>query len=120
MMTNDNRTKLLHKLNALRAVIEVALDKLALTKQHPQADVERLTKISDNLENTLRIVNRAIGTLQELDYLGKQKMAAPSGAREYTEMQSVDEYRKFQNMPPITAEEAAGVDIDDLINKLLS
>lgn len=119
MMTDENRIRLLHKLRALRAVIEVALTKIDGARGNPNANDERLDKIAGNLNNTLDIVNRAIQTLQKLPRILDKNHTAPSGAREYTEMQSVDEYRKFQSLPPISLDEVADADIDDLIGKLL-
>lgn len=119
MMTDENRTRLLHKLRALRAVLQVAIGKIESAKDNPNADAERLDKIAANLNGTLEIVNRAIKTLQDLPRTLGRAHTSPSGAREYTEMETVDEYRKFQNMPPISLDEVADTNIDDLISKLL-
>jgi len=43
---------------------------------------------------------------------------APSGAREYVEMSNVEEYRKFQGLPPISETDLANIDLDELISKL--
>jgi len=118
-MTDNNRNKLLLKLRALVAVIKVALEKIERAKDEHGADSDRLNKVETNLVNTLSICNRAIQTIQDLPNLGKKGTAIPSGVREYTEMGTVDEYRKFQAMEPIQLEDVARTDIDELIEKLL-
>jgi len=113
-MTDNNKTKLLLKLRALVAVIKVALEKIVRAREeHGTSD--RLDKVENNLINTLSICARAMKTIQELPTLGRQ--ATPSGAREYVEMATVDEYRKFQQLPPITLDEVADVDIDALLTR---
>lgn len=117
-MTKDEyRNKLILKLKALVAVLRVAIQKLEHAGDQPGVDLERINKITDNLHNTLQICNRALDTLQKTGTTARKP--SPSGAREYTEMSSVDEYRKFQDMPPITSDEVAATDINDLIQQLL-
>lgn len=116
-MTRDEyRQKLSHKLRALIAVLRVALQKLERSRTLPGANLERLDKISDNLASTLRICNNALDSLQKVD---KARKPAPSGAREYVELSSIDEYRKFQSMSPISTDEVEETNIDELIHKLL-
>jgi hypothetical protein len=59
------------------------------------------------------------------------KAAAPQGrtpkaaakpsmnARDYVELTSIDEYRKFRTMEPITRDQVLNVDFEDLARKLL-
>lgn len=122
--------KLLAKLNVLIAVIESAIRKIERGTSLPGTDNERLKKIITNLRDTLAICTRARESLKTQltphnsdmpsEARGLKKKApkmAPSGAREYVEMSSVEEYRKFQGMPPITAEEINEVDWLDLTMK---
>lgn len=115
-MNNDEyRRQLTAKLNALIAVLEVALVKIEKSISLPGADEARLEKILENLKNTRTICLRAKNTLEKG---ARPTNAVPSGAREYTEMSSVDEYRKFQNLPPIELTDIKDVDLMDLCDKL--
>jgi len=108
---------LILKLRALIAVIKVAIQKMEIMKKEPDARVDNIDDSINNMEMTLSICYRALNTLEKLPNLGRQP--SPSGAREYTEMTGIEEYRKFQGMEPITLDEVADTDIDDLIGKLL-
>jgi len=116
-MNNDEyRRQLTVKLNALIAVLEIALIKIEKSMSLPDSDGIRLEKIHANLKNTKAICERAKNTLEKDN---KQlTKTIPSGAREYIEMSSADEYRKFQNLPPINAKDIATVDLMDLCDKL--
>ncbi len=59
MESTEYRASLLRKLNCLISVVEVALAKVRVNLQTPGQDVERLTRISLNLENTLNVCRRA-------------------------------------------------------------
>ena len=39
-------------------------------------------------------------------------------ARDYVELTSIDEYRKFRKMPPITKEDLGTLDFDELARRL--
>jgi hypothetical protein len=41
-------------------------------------------------------------------------------ARDYVELTSIDEYRKFRTMEPITRDQVLNVDFEDLARKLIS
>lgn len=117
-MTDQYRNQLALKLKMLIATLELALTKIERSMDLPGADVERLEKISGNLENTRTICNRALNTLQQqID--GTIKMEAPpsSGMRAYIELMSIAEYQKFKSLPPIKPEEVANTDIDRLIER---
>jgi hypothetical protein len=120
----EYRSRLTTKLNCLIAVLEVAIGKIARSVDLPGANRDRLLKIRANLENTLSICSRAKLTLD--------KAAAPQGratkspakpsmsARDYVELTSIDEYRKFRTMEPITRDQVLNVDFEDLARKLIS
>lgn len=55
----EYRENLLRKLNCLIAVVEVALAKVRVNLQANGADLDRLTRIRLNLENTLNVCRRA-------------------------------------------------------------
>lgn len=57
--STEYRASLLRKLNCLISVVEVALAKVRANLQAPGADLERLTRIRLNLENTLNVCRRA-------------------------------------------------------------
>lgn len=129
----EYRAKLLTKLNCLIAVLEVAITKITRSMDLPGANEDRLVKIRVNLENTLAICNRAKQTLER--GLAQAAAAAPAVPqlpaaadsasrkqmtyRDYVELSSINEYRKFKTMPPITPSEIASLDLDALASKLL-
>lgn len=119
----DYRARLTTKLNCLIAVLEVAIAKIAKSMDLPGANEERLLKIRGNLENTLAICHRAKQTLDRTStahkvidsrFEGRRQMTA----RDYVELSSIDEYRKFRSMEPISAEDLRSVDLDDLARRL--
>jgi hypothetical protein len=116
MTPNEYRKKLHTKLTTLIAVLIVAIKKIEKGMSMPEANVERMRKIRDNLANTLGICERAQLTLAAQNALGGSApmQSAPSGAREYTEMSSVAEYRKFAALPPITSDDIESVNWDQL------
>lgn len=125
----EYRARLLTKLNCLIAVLEVAIAKITRSMDVPGANEDRLVRIRVNLENTLSICNRARQTLEKgsveatqsttqslpatLD--GRRKMTY----RDYVELSSIDEYRKFRTLAPIQPEDIAAADIDGLVARLL-
>jgi hypothetical protein len=128
----EYRAKLLTKLNCLIAVLEVAITKITRSMDLPGANEDRLVKIRVNLENTLAICHRAKQTLEKgLTHAPSAAAAAPQlpapadtlrkrmTYRDYVELSSINEYRKFKTMPPITAHELAALDVDALASKLL-
>jgi len=122
----EYRAKLMTKLNCLIAVLEVAIAKIAKSMDLPGANEERLLKIRSNLENTLSICKRAKGTLERSmarsgeGHAGDAPGRRPGemSARDYVELSSIDEYRKFKTLPPITSGDLDDVDFDDLARKL--
>jgi hypothetical protein len=118
----EYRARLTTKLNCLIAVLEVAIGKITKSMDVPGANEERLLKIRGNLENTLSICHRA---KQTLDRTSSSKAAATRTddkramtARDYVELTSIDEYRKFRTMEPITRDELAAIDFDELARRL--
>ncbi len=118
----EYRARLTTKLNCLIAVLEVAINKITKSMDVPGANEERLTKIRSNLENTLSICHRA---KQTLDRTAGGKAPATRTedrrtmtARDYVELTSIDEYRKFRRMAPIAKEDMAAIDFDELARRL--
>jgi len=127
----EYRTRLLTKLNCLIAVLEVAIAKITRSMEQPGANEERLHKIRANLENTLSICNRAKHTLErglagaaparpQLPARREHAEAGPNRMtyRDYVELSSIDEYRKFRSLPPIAREQLDILDVEDLIRRL--
>jgi hypothetical protein len=118
----EYRARLTTKLNCLIAVLEVAIGKITKSMDVPGANEERLTKIRSNLENTLSICHRAKQTLDRTS--GNKVTAARTDeqrsmtARDYVELTSIDEYRKFRRMDPITKDELVAVDFEELARRL--
>ena len=118
MDEKEYRAQLLKKLETLVGTLRVAIVKIEAGMQAPHANVERLTKVRDNLLNTLRICERARTSLSKVGARRPTANQTPSGMREYTEMSSLDEYRKFKTLPPIVPEDIRDVDWHDLLDKL--
>ena len=125
----EYRAKLLTKLNCLIAVLQVAIAKISRSIDLPGANEERLLKIRNNLENTLSICKRAKGTLEKGVGVPTQRRssgqhgedkadAGKMSYRDYVELSSIDEYKKFKELPPIETDDLDRVDLDDLIRKL--
>jgi hypothetical protein len=121
----EYRSRLATKLNCLIAVLEVAIGKITKSLDVPGANEERLLKIRGNLENTLSICQRAKQTLDKTaapagsPAKAENKVKASMSARDYVELTSIDEYRKFRTMDPITREQLSQVDLEELARKLL-
>lgn len=119
----EYRARLTTKLNCLIAVLEVAIAKIAKSMDLPGANEERLLKIRSNLENTLSICHRAKQTLDRTTAGGRSvakrsEDKANMTARDYVELTSIDEYRKFRLMAPIGKDEIAQIDFDELARRL--
>lgn len=119
--STEYRNRLATKLNCLIAVLEVAIEKITKSMETPGSDGDRLGKIRGNLENTLAICHRAKKTLDRTA-ANKQtrRRSHPDNmtARDYVELTSIEEYRKFRNMAPITRQEAESIDFDELSRRL--
>jgi len=121
----EYRARLTTKLNCLIAVLEVAIAKIQKSMDLPGANEERLQKIRSNLENTLSICHRAKQTL-ERTVSGAKTVAARGTekpqmtARDYVELSSIDEYRKFRKMAPISKDDLSIIDFDELARRLTS
>lgn len=117
----EYRARLTTKLNCLIAVLEVAINKITKSMDVPGANEERLLKIRSNLENTLSICHRAKQTLDRTSSRAvatKQEEKRPMTARDYVELTSIDEYRKFRKMEPIGKDELSTIDFDELARRL--
>lgn len=118
----EYRSRLTTKLNCLIAVLEVAIGKIQKSMDLPGANEERLQKIRSNLENTLSICHRAKQTLERTaagtKAVGARTDKAQMSARDYVELSSIDEYRKFRKMTPISKEDLGSIDFDELARRL--
>jgi hypothetical protein len=122
LSSTEYRARLMTKLNCLIAVLEVAIGKISKSMGLPGANEERLLKIRTNLENTLAICHRAKQTLEKTSGakststrdLEPNKMTA----RDYVELSSIDEYRKFKKMTPIQGTDLQSIDFDELARRL--
>ncbi|MAE75325.1 MAG: hypothetical protein CMJ85_00420 [Planctomycetes bacterium] len=129
----EYKHRLLNKLNCLIAVLEIAIGKIERSMQSDDADQDRLTRIKSNLENTLAICRRAKGTLESkiVEASADDPTTSPPSEnaltptrenlsfRCYVELSSIDEFRKFRDLPAITSDDIADTDLDDL-TRLLS
>tara|TARA_R110000822_G_scaffold8487_11_gene33335 strand:- start:1292 stop:1642 length:351 start_codon:yes stop_codon:yes gene_type:complete len=115
-MTDLNRRKLTLKLRALIAVTQLTIEKLKVMRTEPDVNVPGIDRTIADLERTMALTHFALDSVSNIPSLMGEP--APSGAREYVEMTNVEEYRKFQGLPPINDTDLANVDLDELINKL--
>ncbi len=130
----EYRERLMKKLNCLIAVLEVANAKVKRSLAGPSPDVARLTKIQGNLKSTLEVCRRARRALERRQRLPeglpenlaevvrrtrevkKRIPRLPQGAR--FEMQDSDEFKRFDSMGRISADELTGCDLDELSRRL--
>lgn len=126
----EYRLRLMRKLNCLIAVLEVATAKVRRTLEMPGADVERLTRIRRNLQETLDVCLRARTALEKrgklpegiADQLSQvvhpEALSPRALARENKgkgiEMSSREEAAKFSQLSPIQKDAVKKVDLDQL------
>ena len=135
----EYRKRLLRKLNTLIAVLEVACAKVRRSLAGADPDVERLTRIQNNLKETLQVCLRAKGALERCEQKGAENAAlksqvtpqdlVPQLPAKPTEPQPVEadgaelgngeEKRKFQRLGPIDLREVRACDLDVLCKKLM-
>lgn len=133
----EYRRRLLRKLNTLIAVLEVACAKVRRSLAGPDPDVERLTRIQNNLKETLQVCLRAKNALERSEQAANQPQAvsepektipmqlpAATGdahpvSAQKGELASADEQRKFQRLGPIDLREVRACDLDNLCQKLI-
>lgn len=131
----EYRERLMRKLNCLIAVLEVANAKVKRSLADADPDRERLTRIRTNLTSTLEVCRRAKRALERREALpeglpenlaevvrfttAEQELARmPRGAN--IEMSSPAEYKRFEEMGSIEAEEITSCDMDELARRLQS
>jgi hypothetical protein len=114
-------------------VLEVACTKVRRTLAGPDPDVERLTRIHDNLKETLGVCRRAKQALDRCESLPEglgedlsrlslhagpdQRSRSSRGAG--VEMTSPEEARRFEELGPIDPREVRATDLNDLARRLL-
>jgi hypothetical protein len=138
----EYRDRLMRKLNCLIAVLEVATAKVRRSLAGPDPDVERLTRIRNNLQSTLEVCMRARSALERREALPKElpenlsriiQNSGLSGSRgdelptprlvplprgADVELSSLAERERFERMGKIDAEQIADVDMEDLTRRL--
>ena len=125
----EYRERLMGKLNALIAVLQVATAKVRKSLAGPAPDTERLTKIQVNLTNTLEVCQRARRALERREALPEglpENLTAvirvsslsklPPGAN--TEMSSLEEMARFEKLGSISKNDLESVNMEDLERKL--
>jgi hypothetical protein len=135
----EYREKLLRKLEGLIVILEVALARIQEEMKTPRADAERLGRVSENLNRTLRVCRRARAGLERGEsvpglaqgeaILSPEKPAIPDPLsdpsaprsmtfRDYVELSSLDEFQRFRRLPPVRLDEVKSVDLDSLLERL--
>ena len=136
----EYRKRLLRKLNTLIAVLEVACAKVRRSLAGPDPDVERLTRIQNNLQDTLGVCQRAKRALERCEQQHSQlppaspaakapapaqlpapapKAEQPAAAASSAELASAEEKRKFERLGPIDLREVRACDLDALCRRLI-
>lgn len=131
----EYRKRLLRKLNTLIAVLEVACAKVRRSLAGPDPDIERLTRIQNNLKETLQVCLRAKRALERCEEMRTDpapaqlenpvpQLPAPAADQPLEEarageLSSVDEKRKFLRLGPIDLREVRACDLDELCQRLM-
>jgi hypothetical protein len=136
----EYRKRLLRKLNTLIAVLEVACAKVRRSLAGADPDVERLTRIQNNLKETLAVCLRAKRALERCEQKKNEDAASAAAVRppqevvpqlparasppepaaeQAGELASDEEERKFQRLGPIDLREVRACDLDALCQKLM-
>lgn len=110
MNEDDYRIRLVLKLNALIAVLNVALAKIERAMETQPS--ERLHAVAEKLEGTRQICLEARDRLMGNEPRPTKPAPAPR------DVDSINEYQKFKKLGPITLDDVAGVDLDELSKKL--
>lgn len=130
----EYRRRLTRKLNTLIAVLEVACAKVRQSLAGPEPDIDRLTRIHKNLNETLKVCKRAKLALERCEELPEDLPANltqlslrpgtaptaedPRGAA--VEMTSDEETERFEKLGPIDQQAIRSVDLDELARQFLS
>lgn len=125
----EYRERLMGKLNALIAVLQVATAKVRKSLAGPAPDTDRLTKIQANLSNTLEVCKQARRALERREVLPEglpENLAAvirvsshvelPPGAN--TEMSSPEEKMRFEKLGRISKYDLQSANMEELERKL--
>jgi len=137
----EYRKRLLRKLNTLIAVLEVACAKVRRSLAGTDPDVERLTRIQNNLKETLEVCLRAKRALERCEQqknAGKPAQPSEGDAPQQVvpqlppkanepqpvsasgdELGKGEERRKFQRLGPIDLREVRACDLDLLCKRLM-
>ena len=131
----EYRRRLLRKLNTLIAVLEVACAKVRRSLAGPDPDIERLTRIQNNLKETLQVCLRAKTALERCEQGSKElapteleqgfpaQLPSPQDPQHAEarlgEAGHKDDKRKFQRLGPIDLREVRSCDLDSLCQKLI-
>jgi hypothetical protein len=131
----EYRKRLLRKLNTLIAVLEVACAKVRRSLAGADPDVERLTRIQNNLKETLQVCLRAKRALERCELKSAENGAArppevvpqlpPAKASEARPVETPlgelarEEQRRFQRLGPIDLRDVRACDLDLLCQKLM-
>jgi len=136
----EYRRRLLRKLNTLIAVLEVACAKVRRSLAGSDPDVERLTRIQNNLKETLAVCLRAKRALERCEQKKNEeagnaaavrppeevvpqlpaKASTPEPAEaQAAELGSAEEQRKFERLGPIDLREVRACDLDALCQRLM-
>ena len=136
----EYRKRLLRKLNTLIAVLEVACAKVRRSLAGSDPDVERLTRIQNNLKETLQVCLRAKRALERCEQKSAENAVKPpeivapqevvpqlpahasepaADGESEGELANKEERRKFQRLGPIDLREVRTCDLDSLCKKLM-
>jgi len=131
----EYRKRLTRKLNTLIAVLDVACAKVRQSLAGEEPDVDRLTRIHKNLQDTLKVCKRAKIALERSERLpdnlpadlkeltsrehiqAQAQLQRQKSPAEHAGIRGEAEREKFSRLKPISKTEIGSVDIDALCDQ---
>lgn len=132
-LVSEYQRMLYNKLIALIGVVRAARWKVRKLLEQGTGDKDKLAVIHNNLTSTLNVCLRAQAVMARK--LAVEKGLLPSDGpnpdgreetqsgmtyREYVEFVSMDEYKKFKDLPAVEEDEVRQCDLNGLIRKLMA
>ena len=107
----DNRQDQVLKLRTMIAATQVAIRNLEHAAKYDPGMADRWYRMAHKMRTTLGMCQLALQNLEA----GKPGIHVPYIP---TEVTNIQEYEKFKQLPPISREEIASVDLMDLTKRL--
>jgi len=107
--------KLIIKLRALLSILNISIARIEAQLEFGRlsfSEEGKLLRIKSNLENTRSVCCKALENLQGQT---QRRRLTP---REYQELGTIEEVRKFKYLPPITRSEIQMTNLNELFDQL--